>query len=119
MMAGGFKWSKKPSDLWEKDTKAYVRAIRLGVEELATQWSPIIEDYMKSSGPWMDQSANARQGLNVRPESTADAVSIWLAHGVEYGIYLELAHAGAWAIVNPSLDAFGPLVWDSVKDMLS
>ena len=120
MATSGLHWTtKKPSDLFEHEVAKYAGAIRKGLDELADAWQPIIEDYMKINAPWTDRTSNARQTLNVTVDKSKDRTELVLAHGMEYGIYLELAHAGAWAIINPTLDIYGPKVWDSVLDMLS
>jgi hypothetical protein len=119
MASAGFHWTKKPSDLFEVEVKRYADTIRKEIDKLADAWEPIIEDYMKLNAPWKDRSSNARQGLNVRKENVDGVMSLTLAHTVEYGIYLELAHAGAWAIINPTIDIYGPKVWNSVLEILS
>lgn len=119
MATSEFRWvGKKPSDLFEKEVARYAATIRKELDNLADAWQPIIEDYMKINAPWKDRSSNARQTLNVTVDKSKDRTELILAHGMEYGIYLELAHSGAWAIINPTLDLYGPKVWDSVLDML-
>lgn len=118
-MPSGFFWETTPTETMDELVAAYLLAIEEGVRELANAWSPIIEAYMKENAPWTDRTANARQTLNVRPEFEEHLTTIFLAHGMDYGIYLELAHAGVWAIINPTLDIFGPKVWDSVEQILS
>jgi hypothetical protein len=119
MATSGFIWSTKPSAVFDAAVEKYAAAIRTELDNLADAWEPIIEDYMKLNAPWKDRSSNARQGLNVRVDKSKERTELVLAHTVEYGIYLELAHAGAWAIINPTLDIYGPKVWDSVLDILS
>lgn len=120
MGASGLTWDKTPSKMLEDLVTDYARLIREGLMELADAWAPTIEDYMKMNAPWMDRTADARQTLNVRAEMEGKGVVVLtLAHGMEYGIYLELAHAGAWAIIGPTLDIYSELVWDSVVEMLS
>ena len=118
MATSGFTWDAKPSDLFEREVAKYADTIRKELDNLAFAWQSVIEDYMKINAPWKDRSSNARQGLNVTIEKSKDRTELILAHGVEYGIYLELAHSGVWAIINPTLDLFGPRVWDSVLEIL-
>ncbi len=114
----GIVWDVTPSKMLEALVSDYATAIKLALMELAEAWSPIIEDYMKVNAPWKDRTANARQTLNVRPREFKDSVVIDLAHGMFYGIYLELSNAGRYAIINPTLDKYSPLVWKSVLDLL-
>lgn len=113
----GLKWDFPPSKILEDLITDYAVAIRLSLIELGDAWAPIIEDYMKKNAIWKDQSSNARQTLNVRASEEKDSVVLDLAHGVDYGIYLELANAGKYAIINPTLDKYTPLVWKSVLDL--
>ena len=115
----GLTWEKRPETVWGPAAIKYAEAIRQGIRELFDAWSPLIEEYMKANAPWRDHSSNARQGLNVKKEEeTVGIISLVLAHTVDYGIYLELAHAGVWGIINPTLDIYGPLVWASIVDIL-
>lgn len=113
----GLKWDFPPSKMLEDLVTDYATAIRMALMELAEAWAPIIEDYMKTNAPWKDRSSNARQTLNVRAREFHSFIVIDLSHGMNYGIYLELANAGAYAIINPTLDKYTPLVWKSVLDL--
>jgi hypothetical protein len=46
-------------------------------------------------------------------------VLIAFGHGVDYGIFLELANAGRFAIVNPALDFFAPKIWADVRRLIN
>lgn len=114
----GITWDITPSEMLKTLVAEYAAAIDSALWELAEVWSPIIEEYMKINAPWIDRTSNARQGLNVRPRREGHVIHIDLAHTMEYGIYLELANAGSYAIINPTLDIYAPMVWDSVKKLL-
>lgn len=60
------------------------------------------EAYMKENAPWRDLTSNARNGLNAGVIVGRDKWRLYLAHGVDYGTYLELAHGGNYAIVRPT-----------------
>lgn len=113
------QWSVPPQRAFGELADAYVRAIRRGVRTLADRYAPEIEAYMKVEAIWTDRTANARQTLNTQVEEMAlDMVNIILAHGVEYGIWLELAHGGNYAIIAPTIDVYGPRIWADVQAML-
>lgn len=114
-----FQWRVRPTTAWTGLADDYVRRIRRGVRLLAERYAPEIEAYMKAEALWTDRTGNARQTLSAEVEQTAeDMVTIILAHGVDYGIWLELAHGGNWAIINPTIDVFGPRIWADVQAML-
>lgn len=115
----GIVWSVTPSRAWGDLADDYVRRIRAGVWFIAQKWAPQIEAWMKHNAPWTDRTGNARQLLWARARQlTADMVEIVMAHGVVYGVFLELRHAGAYAIINPALDHFAPRIWADVVRMV-
>jgi len=59
-----------------------------------------MEGYSKSHAPWTDRTSHARQSLHGGVDIRGDQQVLYLSHGVEYGIWLELATAGTM----PSLD---------------
>jgi hypothetical protein len=116
----GLRWQTTPADAWSALALNYRQRIEMGIVAIAQRWAPEIENYMKSNAPWTDRTGNARQGLHTEVNHVVGSmVQIILAHGVEYGIWLEVKAAGSWAIVNPSLDHFAPRIWADVRRMLS
>lgn len=114
-----FRWSVTPTSAFVGLGNAYTAAIRRGVRAIADRYAPEIEAYMKSEATWTDRTGNARQSLAAEVEEMAgEMVQIILAHGVEYGIFLELAHGGAYQIIAPTIDVFGPRIWADVRAML-
>lgn len=92
MNAGiGFKWTAPPSVIAVGLTK-YVRSLIAAIGRLAGEFSAKILTYARSIAPWNDQTGNARALLQARLIRSATAVTIVLAHGVAYGIFLELGH---------------------------
>lgn len=68
-----------------------------------------IEEYMRSNAPWEDRSGEAREGLTAEYDSTGlFQHSIILYHTVEYGIWLEIRWNGRYAIIQPTVEHFGP-----------
>lgn len=60
------------------------------------------EGYMKNNAPWKDRTGVARASLHSKVLIDKDNITIRLSHGVEYGVYLEYAHGGKYAILNPT-----------------
>lgn len=124
----GITWSMTPKEAFGELTDAYVQAIRKGVRALANRYAPEIEAHMKSTASWTDRTANARQTLHTEVEELGfDMVSVILAHGMEYGVYLEgftpegreTTQGGRFAIIAPTIDEFGPRIWADVQAMLA
>lgn len=118
-MSFHFEWEIEPATAFGQLTQAYAQAIRRGVRVIADRRAPEIEAWMKANAPWTDRTGAARQTLHTEVEQLAqDMVQITLDHGVEYGVYLELAHAGVWGIIGPAIDVWGPVIWADVQAML-
>lgn len=116
----GLRWQVHPAQAWPALALTYQQRIEAGIVAIAQRWAPEIENYMKSQAPWTDRTGNARQGLHTEVHHVVGSmVEIVLAHGVHYGIWLEIRHGGAYAIVNPALDHFAPRIWADVRRMLS
>lgn len=116
----GFTWQVPPQTAWEALAGNYRAAIERGIYAIAQRWAPEIESYMKSNAPWTDRTGNARQALYTAVHQTVGVmVEIILAHGVSYGIWLEIRHGGAYAIINPSIDYFSVRIWQDVVRLLS
>ena len=74
-------------------------AIRMYAETVAKD----LESYAKIHRPWTDRTGRARQGLSGYVEPTATGYRIYLAHTVDYGIWLEMAHEKRFAILEPTV----------------
>lgn len=116
-----FRWIVSPEVAWPALATAYVAAIRAGVLSIANRYAPEIETWMKQNAIWTDRTGNARQALYSEVIEFVEIISIEMAYraDLEYGIWLELANAGRFAIIGPALDYFAPRVWADVQSMLS
>ena len=85
---------------------------------LATK-AKTIESSMKRNRPWTDRTGQAKATLNVTvSQPSANVIRMTLAHGVDYGIWLELAHGKKWAIIKPTLDKEAPKVMNSLNGFM-
>lgn len=79
-----------------------------------------IESKMKQNRPWTDRTnmAKARLSANVsQPEK--HLIRTTLSHGVDYGIWLELAHEKNYAIIAPTIKDEGPKIVEDLNDLMS
>lgn len=74
-------------------------AIRMYAETAALK----LQNYARDKAPWTDRTGHARQRLNTSVSKIATGYKITLAHGVDYGIFLELAHEKRFAIIQPTI----------------
>lgn len=62
-----------------------------------------LQDYARDHAPWTDRTGHARQRLTGSQMRVAKGYELKLAHGVDYGIWLELAHEKRFAIIQPTI----------------
>lgn len=71
-------------------TKERLARKKAGFLALLKNWAGVLETYAKTNRPWTDRTAHARQGLNADAEDIdGKNYVLYLAHGVEYGVFLE------------------------------
>lgn len=76
------------------------RAIKASMDYQAAR----SETWMRTNARWTDRTTNARNGLfAVVDPLERDAWLLVLSHSVPYGIWLEVANSGQYAIVRPAL----------------
>lgn len=79
-----------------------------------------IEAKMKQNRPWTDRTGMAKATLNARVSRPNDnLVRITLAHGVDYGIDLEMKHGKNYAIVGPTVNQEGPRLVSDLNNLMS
>lgn len=102
-----------------------------GIDRMATKLGAVILMYastkaseissaMKRNRPWTDRTGMARATLNAKvSQPNKNTVRITLAHGVEYGIWLELAHEKNYAIIGPTVEQEGPRMVSDLNNLMS
>jgi len=100
-------------------TREFLERKKAGLYALLQNWAGTMEGYAKSYAPWTDRTGHARQGLQGGVDVRGDQQVLYLSHGVDYGIWLELAHGGNYAIVRPTVDAHLSRIRQTVKDYWS
>jgi hypothetical protein len=73
----------------------------------------------KIDRPWTDRTAQARQRLHGDCKRTDTGIRITLSHGVDYGIYLELAHEKRYAVIYPTLQHEAPKVMEGLRGLFN
>ena len=67
--------------------------------------APRLQAYAQANAPWHDISGMARRGLKGGSYVKGDKIMIYIAHQVDYGVYLELAMDKKYEILDPTIDA--------------
>lgn len=116
--------------------EAYGRKVRQAELNLLKYFAAVIQTDARRNAPWTDRTGNARQALRAytsdqTPEKfgagvheypnpadlARDAVALYLAHGMEYGVYLETKYAAKYAIVMQTLRKYYPEITKQLKAM--
>lgn len=118
-MAGrqaSFSWT---SDNLTKNLKTMPdkldRALAAAVEYAATR----SESSMKAKAIWKDQTGNARAGLHTTPFHEGKTHGYHLAHGVPYGIWLEVRWDGRYGIIPQATQEGGMMVMSLITKLLA
>ena len=94
-----------------------------GITQAATKSEAAIAMYadnaaLREHRPWTDRTGHARQRLTGSVARVAQGYQIILAHGVDYGKWLELAHEKKYAIIQPTIEAKSPEVLSGFNKLL-
>jgi hypothetical protein len=112
-LARGIQWDDQITPKLQRAASGGVDRFLKNVMQLH---APRVEGYARRNAKWHDRTGNARSGLRGIAESqTNGPYKIILAHGVPYGIYLEVRWSGRLGIINPTLAAEGPEVMRTVS----
>lgn len=76
--------------------------------------APRAEAFAKREASWTDRTSNARNGLFATSERGSGVWRIIVAHGVPYGIWLEVRFSGRYAIIQPTIAHEGPEVMKTI-----
>lgn len=102
-MAGlRFDLSGMISGLADCESRADI-AIRMLAEQGALQ----LQNSARENRKWTDRTGHARQRLTGYVGKIPEGYRITLAHGVDYGIWLELAHEKRFSIIPQTIEYVG------------
>lgn len=77
------------------------------VRVFAEQGAIKMRSNAQRNAKWTDRSGNARLRLNAYVSAMENGYRITLAHGVDYGIWLELAHEKWFSIIPQTINYVG------------
>ena len=78
-----------------------------------------LENDAKQKAPWTDRTGQARQRLTAYVTELQPAIcEITLAHGVDYGVFLELAHEKRFATIMPTIQRKSPEIMKGFKVLI-
>lgn len=75
--------------------------------------------WLKSNAPWTDDTAAARTGLVAMPFSVGNQHEILMAYSVTYGIWLEIANSGRYAVITPAMRIVGAKIMSDLQNLIN
>lgn len=114
-----FTWVVPPGLAFPQLMDRYSKAIFQTTNEIAHKNAAEMEAWAKANAPWQDRTGAARATLKATVAQTGQATEITLAHGVDYGVWLELTHGGKNAIIAPAIDYWGPKLMQDLRQKVA
>lgn len=116
-MATGFKMdlSDLLSGLAQVESK-----IDAAIQKYAEDSAVLLEDSAKENRRWTDRTGEARRRLNCSVSLVAKGRKLILAHGVSYGLWLELANEKKYSIIPETIEHVGTFeIMPGFEDLLN
>lgn len=115
-----FRWVVAPTDVFPQMAEKYTQAIFQMGRAVVRERAQAMEEWAKTNAPWTDRTGAARSGLHASViEESGQIGTVVLAHGVDYGLWLEIANGGRYAIIAQAVDMFGPIIMGDLQQKLA
>lgn len=109
-MAGGIRITTTSNTI-PAQCAAFGDRLSAGLGALCEEEAQRGQDAMRTGRSWTDRTGHARDSLTGSYERTGDVhVISFYTTNEDYGLILELAHAGRFAIIRPTADRLAPEV---------
>jgi hypothetical protein len=107
-------WQRPPEAL-ARDVGGYMDRVMQVALIVAIDLAQLMAEYAQTHARWTDRTGNARQGLTGQAFIDGTAIILVLFHTMDYGIWLEIALAGNYAIIMETLFAHFQQVIDEMQ----
>ncbi len=87
--------------------KLFQNKFDAAVSVLCDNGAQKMEGYAKQNRKWHDRTGNARGRLKGSWSKEGNRYKIQIAHGVNYGVYLEFKNERRYAILMPTVEKVG------------
>lgn len=88
------------------------------IKMFALEGAKKFENYAKKNRRWTDRTGHARQRLTGYVETSPTNTKIYISHGVDYGIYLELCNEKRFAILQETVQQVSPEIVEGFQELL-
>ena len=93
---------------------------KAGCEAVSRVSASEIEAYGKNTARWQNRTGNARNMLHAGfLWESLDILKLYFAHGMEYGVFLELANDGKYAILEESIKKFQDTWFKNIERVMN
>ena len=107
-------------DAIEKSLLEFAEESEKAISELCKTDALVLQSYAQEHRPWTDRTGHARQRLKgTVNHPDPNTWELTLAHGVDYGIWLEMAHEKKYAIIQPTIQAKSPEIMNSFEGLIT
>lgn len=104
MAAARIVWSTSPTLITGR-VAALARAFPQRVDRACREAALHGEAYAKVNAPWTNRTGAARASLTGVSSVAGASGEITISHGVDYGIWLEVAHGRVWGIIPQAIQS--------------
>ena len=102
-----------------KNLETMSKRAPVAVKMYASTAAKKLEKDAKQRAPWTDRTGQARQRLNAFVTEISPGICvITIAHGVDYGVFLELAHEKRFATIMPTIQRLSPEIMRGLKVLI-
>ncbi len=74
--------------------------------------------WLKQNAPWTDDTGAARTGIMAMSMSSGTRHEILMAYSVYYGIWLEVANSGKYAVITPAMRIVGEKIMNDMTILI-
>lgn len=90
-----------------KNMSSLQNKAEIALEMYAENSALKLQNYARKNRRWTDRTGHARQRLTGYATKLPNKMRIYIAHGVDYGIWLEKANEEKYAILNETIEKVG------------
>lgn len=102
----------------KRNIPAFSKKVNRNVALLMDYNAGYTTGWMKQNAPWTDDTAAARTGLTTIPLHLGTTHQLLMAYSVNYGIWLEVANSGKYAIITPAMRIVGEKIMRDMQQLL-
>lgn len=103
---------------FKKNMAGFNKKLNDNVSALIDYNSAYATGWLKQNAPWNDDTGAARTGLVTIPFNNGKEHELLMAYSVTYGIWLEVANSGQWAVITPAMRIVGQKVMADLQMLL-